>query len=130
MGPHITHLKEHVVKYLLLIAGTERNLNSTDRPEPEATKRMQEWASYTNELVTSNKIRGGERLRPVATATTVRLNNGQRLISDGPFAETKEQLGGFYLIDAKDLDEAVELASKMPHLADGGAVEIRPVWEL
>jgi hypothetical protein len=117
------------VKYLLLIAGTERRLNGNDLPDAEASTRMQDWGVYTNELVTSNKLRAAERLRPVATATTVRFNNGQRLISDGPFAETKEQLGGFYLVDAKDLDEAVELASKMPHLADGGAVEIRPIWE-
>jgi hypothetical protein len=118
------------VKYLLLIAGNEQKLNSNDLPEADVTKRGQEWASYTQELVAANKIRGGERLRPIASATTVRQQNGQRLISDGPFAETKEQLGGFYLIDANDLDEAVDWASKMPHLADGGSVEIRPVWEL
>jgi len=59
----------------------------------------------------------------------LRLNGSGRLLSDGPFAETKEQLGGFYVVEAKDLDEAVELASKMPHLQDGGAVEIRPIWE-
>ena len=117
------------MKYLLLIAGNESRTNSNDLPEPELSRRLQEWANYTNELVTSNKIRGGERLRPVASATTVRVKNGQRLISDGPFAETKEQLGGFYLIEAKDLDEAVEWAAKMPHLADGGAVEVRPIWE-
>jgi len=118
------------VKYLLLIAGSETHLNSNDRTEAEAAKRTQEWATYTNDLVAADKIRGGERLKPVATATTVRFTNGQRLVSDGPFAETKEQLGGFYMIDAKDLDEAVAWASKMPHLADGGAVEIRPIWEM
>jgi hypothetical protein len=68
------------VKYLLLIAGSERNLNITDRPEPEATERSQAWATYTNELVAADKIRGGERLKPVATATTVRFTNGQRLL--------------------------------------------------
>jgi hypothetical protein len=118
------------MKYLLLIAGSEERLNGNSLPEPELSKRMQGWATYTEELVASNKIRGAERLKPVASATTLRLSNGQRLISDGPFAETKEQLGGFYLIEAKDLDEAVEWASKMPHLADGGAVEIRPIWEM
>jgi len=116
------------VKHLLLIAGDENRLNHL--PEPEATQRTQRWGTYTNELVATGKLRGGERLRPAATATTLRLNGSGRLLSDGPFAETKEQLGGFYLIEAKDLDEAVELASKMPHLQDGGAVEIRPIWEL
>ncbi len=116
------------MKYLLLIAGDENRLNHL--PEPEATQRTQKWGTYTSELIAANKMRGGERLRPAATATTLRLNGGGRLLSDGPFAETKEQLGGFYLIEAKDLDEAVELASKMPHLQDGGAVEIRPIWEL
>jgi hypothetical protein len=75
-------------------------------------------------------LRGGERLRPAASATTVRISGGQRLLSDGPFAETKEQLGGYYIVETDDLDEAVELASKMPHLADGGCVEVRPIWEL
>ena len=122
---------ERRVKYLLLIAGPEPRLNGHEVPEADETKRMQAWGSYTQELIATNKILGGERLRPVATATTVRQTNGQRLISDGPFAETKEQLGGFYVIEAKDLDEAVEWANKMPHLADdGGTVEIRPIWEM
>jgi hypothetical protein len=116
------------VKYLLLIAGDENRLNHL--PEPEASQRHQNWGTYTNDLMAANKLRGGERLRPAATATTLRLNGSGRLLSDGPFAETKEQLGGFYVVEAKDLDEAVELASKMPHLEDGGAVEIRPIWEL
>jgi hypothetical protein len=110
------------MKYLLLICGDEQMLNNGSR--------MEKWADYTNDLVSAGKIRGGERLRPAASATTLRLNNGSRLLSDGPYAETKEQLGGFYMIEAKDLDEAVELASKMPHLADGGSVEIRPIWDM
>jgi hypothetical protein len=110
------------MRYLLLICGDENKLNSDARHEA--------WGTYTQDLVAGNKLRGGERLRPSAAATTVRLNGGSRLLSDGPYAETKEQLGGFYLIEAKDLDEAVELASKMPHLQDGGAVEIRPIWEM
>ncbi len=110
------------MKYLLLICGDESRLNDAER--------MQAWAGYTNELVTAGKLRGGERLRPAATATTLRITGGNRLLADGPFAETKEQLGGFFLVDAKDLDEAVELASKMPHLEDGGAVEVRPIWEM
>ena len=118
------------MKYLLLIAGNEQNLTYDGIPEADASKRMQEWSEYSNQLGAADKIRGGERLRPSTSATTVRLKNGQRLISDGPFAETKEQLGGFYLIEAKDLDEAVDWASKMPHLADGGSVEVRPIWDM
>jgi hypothetical protein len=110
------------VKYLLLICGTENRLNDDQR--------MQAWAAYNNELVASGKIRGGERLRPAASATTLRLNGGEQLLSDGPYAETKEQLGGFYLVEAGNLDEAVEWAGKMPHLQDGGSVEIRPIWEM
>jgi hypothetical protein len=118
------------VKYLLLICGDERKLNNDDLPQEQVNARMQAWNNYAQELGAAGKIRGGERLRPAATATTLRLNGGHRLISDGPFAETKEQLGGFFLIEAKDLDEAVEWASKMPHLEDGGSVEIRPIHDM
>jgi hypothetical protein len=111
-----------------MICGDENSLNNL--PEPALSKRHQGWGEYTSELQAANILRGGERLRPAATATTVRLKQGQRLLSDGPFVETKEQLGGFYLVDAKDLDEAVEWASKMPHLVDGGSVEVRPIWEM
>jgi hypothetical protein len=110
------------VKYLLLICGPENRLNDGQRTTA--------WADYTNGLVSAGKIRGGERLRPAASATTLRLTDGQRLLSDGPYAETKEQLGGFYIVEASNLDEAVDLASKMPHLLDGGSVEIRPIWDM
>jgi hypothetical protein len=111
------------VKYLLLICGPENRLNDD--------KRMQAWADYSNALASAGKIRGGERLKPAGSATTLRLNGGgERLLSDGPFAETKEQLGGFFVVDAGNLDEAVELAGTMPHLQDGGSVEIRPVWDM
>ena len=105
-----------------MIAGNESRLNDGAR--------TQAWAGYAGELAAAGKARAGERLRPAATATTLRINGGSRLLSDGPYAETKEQLGGFFIVEAKDLDEAVELASKMPHLEVGGAVEIRPIWEL
>ena len=116
------------MRYLLLIAGDENRLNNLS--ESEQTQRHEAWGTYTNELVAADKLRGGERLRPAATATTLRVNGGGRLLSDGPFAETKEQLGGFYVVDASNLDEAVDLASKMPHLQDGGSVEIRPIWDM
>ena len=110
------------MRYLLLITGDENRLNDNVRHEA--------WGTFTQELATANKLRGGERLRPSATATTLRIDGARRLLSDGPFAETKEQLGGFYIVEAKNLDEAVELASKMPHLDDGGSVEIRPIWDM
>jgi len=116
------------MRYVLLICGNEDRLNNL--PEPDLSQRHQSWGTYTSELAAANKLRGGERLRPAAAATTLRLNGGSRLLSDGPFAETKEQLGGFYIVEAADLDEAIELASTMPHLPDGGAVEIRPIWEM
>ncbi|MBV9323850.1 MAG: transcription initiation protein [Chloroflexi bacterium] len=110
------------MKYLMLICGSEDRLNDEQR--------MPAWAEYSNELASAGKIRGGERLRPAATATTLRLTGSERLLSDGPFTETKEQVGGFFVVEANNLDEAVDLASKMPHLQDGGAVEIRPVWDM
>lgn len=110
------------MRYLLLIAGEESKLNNESR--------HQAWGTYTQDLAQGNHMRGGERLKPASAATTLRLNGGGRLLSDGPYAETKEQLGGFFIVEAKDLDEAVDLASKMPHLEDGGAVEIRPIWDM
>jgi hypothetical protein len=74
-------------------------------------------------------LQGGERLRPTADATSVQVRDGEVLTTDGPFAETKEQIVGFYLIDAEDLDEAVEIASKIPG-AKKGTIEVRPLWEM
>jgi hypothetical protein len=74
-------------------------------------------------------LQGGERLRPTGDATTVRVRNGEVLSTDGPFAETKEQLGGYFLVDCKDLDEAVEVAGKLPG-ARYGSIEVRPIWEM
>jgi hypothetical protein len=74
-------------------------------------------------------LQGGERLQPVTTATTVRVRDDEVVTSDGPFAETKEQLGGFYLVECKDLDEAIEVAAKIPG-ARHGSIEVRPIWEM
>jgi len=70
----------------------------------------------------------GEALQPTATATTVRVQRDKTITTDGPYAEVKEQLGGFYMIEAENLDQAIEWAAKMPHMAGGGAVEVRPSW--
>src|SRR6266849_4512780 len=115
------------MKYVLLIAGDENRLNHL--PEPEASQRRQKWGTYTNELLAADKMRGGERLRPAASATTLRLNGSGRLLSDGPFAETKEQLGGYYVVEAKDLDEAVAIAARIPG-ARTGTIEVRPVMKI
>ena len=114
------------MRYLLLIYGDEAAGAQMTEAEQEAE--MGAWFAYTEELRTAGTLLAGEALQPTATATTVR-GGGQTLTSDGPFAETKEQLGGFYLIEAADLDAAAAWAAKMPHFRQGGAVEIRPVIE-
>ena len=85
--------------------------------------------TFGEEMTQRGVLRGGERLRPTTDATTVRVRDGEVLTSDGPFAETKEQIGGFYLVDCKDLDEAIEVASKIPG-ARHGSIEVRPIWEM
>lgn len=88
-----------------------------------------ECIAYVEALHEGGKLLGGEPLHPVATATTVRVRNGKLSVTDGPFAETKEHLAGFYLIDARDLDEAIQIAAKIPP-ARSGSIEVRPVREL
>ena len=116
------------MRYLMLICADERSYDHFT-PE-EATARTESWGRYAGALHEAGKLRGGERLRPAASATTLRVKGSERLLSDGPFAETKEQLGGYFIVEARDLDEAIDLASTMPHLADGGAVEVRPIWDM
>jgi hypothetical protein len=116
------------VRYLLLICADERSYDNMT-PE-EATARTAAWDQYAGDLSATGKLRAGERLRPVASATTVRVKNGERLLSDGPFAETKEQLGGYFVIEAENLDEAIEWASRMPNVAHGGSTEVRPIWDM
>ena len=116
------------MKYLCLIYDEEKKLNAM--PKNEADAFMGEYFGFTEGLKKSGHYLGGNALQPVQTATTVRVRNGKVSTTDGPFAETQEQLGGYYLIEAKDLDEAVEWSKKMPHLAYGGSVEVRPIWEM
>jgi hypothetical protein len=116
------------MRYLLLICGDEKQVLSM--PPEQASSMLEGWGKYTAELQSAGRMKGGERLRPSSDATTVRRNGGQVQLSDGPFAETKEQLGGYYIVEANDLDEAVQWAGKMPHLAAGGSVEVRPIWEM
>lgn len=98
-------------------------------PSPEAiAEEMAAYHVFTREVTERGVMRGGEALHATPSATTVRVRNGETLTTDGPFAETKEALGGFYLIDAQDLDEAIELAAKIPG-ALHGSIEIRPIFE-
>jgi hypothetical protein len=115
------------VRYLLLIHDDESIFSKMSPQETE--KLMADYGRFTEELRSSGAFKDAARLRFVSTATTVRVRGGKTLATDGPFAETKEQLGGFYMIDVKDLDEAIKWASKIPS-ARLGCVEVRPVWEM
>jgi hypothetical protein len=100
---------------------------ATQSPE-ETGKMMAGYQAFGEAAQAAGVMAGGEGLQPTRTATTVRVRNGGRLVTDGPFAETTEQLGGFYILDCKDLDEAIEWASKIPG-AEKGSVEVRPVMD-
>lgn len=112
------------MKYLCLVYSDEDKLHSL----PESPKDA-ECMACAQSLADSGHLLGGEALEPVQTAMTVRVRNGKVSVTDGPFAETKEQLAGFYFIDARDLDEAIQIAAKIPP-ARVGSIEVRPVREL
>jgi hypothetical protein len=112
------------MKYLLLIYGNEGNWASLS--EAEQGKIFEEYMQFGNDINKKGQYLAGEALQPVSTATTVRVKNGKALTTDGPFAETREQLGGFYMVEARDLDEAIALAARIPD-ARTGCVEVRPV---
>jgi hypothetical protein len=117
-------IEEYIVKYILLIYSDE---NAWTQNEMESC--YAESTQLTHELKTNDQYLGASPLHPVATATSVRVRDGKKLVTDGPFAETREQLGGYFLIDAKDLDEAIAIAGRIPS-ARKGTVEIRPIMEL
>jgi hypothetical protein len=112
------------MKYALTIYGDESAAQSASPEEMQAIS--QAYGALTQEMQDKGVYVGGEGLYPTSTATTVRVRDGERSVTDGPFAETKEQLGGFYEIDVKDLDEAIEWAAKIPG-AQRGSIEVRPV---
>src|SRR5580765_7900477 len=114
------------MKYLCLIYENEKSFESIPPAEGEAI--MNEYFSFTEDIRKNGKYVAGEALQPTPTATTVRVRNGKVSTTDGPFAETKEQLGGFYLIEAKDLNDAIQVAAKIPS-ARVGSVEVRPVMD-
>lgn len=115
------------MKYLCLIYQEEKAINAMTQHEWQSLNR--ECVACGEDLRSSGHMIGGSALQPTTTATTLRVRDGKTIITDGPFAETKEQLGGFYLLDARDLNEAIQLASKIPP-ARLGCIEIRPVREL
>ena len=112
------------MQYVLLIYLAEEKWAAM--PQAEVDKVMAEYGAFTESIVKSGHYKGGDELQPVSTATTVRVRNGKPMITDGPFAETREQLGGFYMVEAKDLDEAIKLAAGIP-ASRTGSIEVRPI---
>jgi hypothetical protein len=115
------------MEYVLLICGDETAGEAMSPAESAAT--LAEYGKFSEEMAARGVLRGGNRLRPTTDATTVRVRDGETLTSDGPFAETKEQIGGYFVVDCKNLDEAIEVASKIPGARDG-SIEVRPVWAM
>jgi len=113
------------LQYVLLIYGDETRFSPPSTPE-DSRAMLEPWEKYTQWLTDEGLMKAGDALQPTATATSVRVENGEPLVTDGPFAETKEQLGGYYLIEADGLDTALEAAKKCPG-AQGGTIEVRPV---
>jgi hypothetical protein len=115
------------MRYVLMICADQNKIQAMTETEGAAI--LAEYGKFMEEMSQRGVLRGGERLRPATEARTVRVNNGKVLTSDGPFAETKEQIGGFFIVDCKDVDEATEIASKIPG-ARLGTIEVRPIWEM
>ncbi|HEX9563142.1 MAG TPA: YciI family protein [Gemmatimonadaceae bacterium] len=114
------------MRYLCLIYEDQKQMSAMSKSELDAF--IGEYFAFTDDIKKSGHYLGGEALQPVQTATTVRVRNGKVSPTDGPFAETKEQLGGFYLINARDLNDAIQVAAKIPG-ARWGSVEVRPIME-
>ena len=116
------------MRYLLLIYGDEARWQEERPDDPEVA--LKPWWEYGAWLREKGWFRGGDALQPTSAATTVRQRNGETLTTDGPFAETKEALGGYYLIECENLDQAIEAASRMPAIEYGASVEVRPVMPM
>lgn len=112
------------MQYLLMIYGNEESLGKMTKAELDGI--LKEYGDFTKSIAASGHYRGGNELADTSTATTVRVRDKKRLVTDGPFAETKEQLGGYYLIEAKDLDDALSVAARIPS-ARWGSIEVRPI---
>jgi hypothetical protein len=115
------------MKFLLLLYGDEGRWAGMSEADMAASAEI--WSAFGQQLIDSGAYVAGEGLEPTAAATTVRIKDDEVVRTDGPFAETREQLGGFYLLECKDLDEAAGWAAKVPDLPEGGSVEVRPVMD-
>jgi len=113
------------MQYLLMIYQNEAEYAKVDAASSQ--KMMGEYQTFTQSIIQSGNFKGGDRLQPSSTATTVRVRDGKTLTTDGPFAETREQLGGYYMVDAKDLDAAIAIAARIPG-ARHGSIEVRPIF--
>jgi hypothetical protein len=116
--------RTNTMQYLLLIYGNEKHWGTMS--EAERKQVSDEYGAYTQSIAQSGHLRGGNELNQTSTAKTVRVRDGKQMLTDGPFAETKEQLGGYYLVEAKDVEEALALAARIPS-ARWGAIEVRPI---
>jgi hypothetical protein len=112
------------MQYMLLIHDDPARLGSMS--DEERGRLYQDYGAFTQELRDAGAMVGGDQLQPASTATTVRVRDGEQIVTDGPFAETKEQLGGYYIVDVQTLDEALEWAGKIPS-ARLGTIEVRPI---
>jgi hypothetical protein len=115
------------MQYLLLIYGNEGGMKSATEADRNAM--FKAYGEFTADIIKSKHMKAGDALQPSSTATTVRVREGRTMTTDGPFAETKEQLGGYYLVEAKDLDDAIKVAARIPG-AQVGSIEVRPVMVL
>ena len=117
------------MQYILLIYSRESDREARQKDPAAAKAVMEDYFAYNKEAQQAGVFVGGDALHPVATATTVRLAEGKVMHTDGPFAETKEQLGGYYLLECSDLDDALAWAAKCPAVKHGQAIEVRPVMK-
>jgi hypothetical protein len=115
------------MKYLLMIYASEKD--EAKMSPDETGKLMQAYGAYTEALIKAGAMQGGERLRPIADATSARVRGGKTEVLNGPYAETREQLGGYYVLDVPDLDAALTWAARCPS-SSYGTIEVRPIWEM
>lgn len=115
------------MKYIILIYNSEANDKAMT--QQEAGKLMEAYGAYSQAMVKAGVMVGGERLKPTDTATTVRTKNGRTEVLNGPYADTREQLGGYYMIDVPDLDAAITWAARCPS-SSNGTIEVRPIWAM
>jgi hypothetical protein len=120
-------MEGQAMRYLLMICTDEVAYEALSAEE--AATNFAGYVSWMDDANERGVLQGGERLRPTTDATTVQVRDGKVLTADGPFAETKEQVGGYYLVDCANLDEAIELAAGLP-AARHGSIEVRPIWEM